>query len=646
MAKLQAPSLSRLFRFRHFRTRLLAILLALVLGLQALVFIAVGEAANRSAIQGSEEALQVTLSTLADTMAKRDAILRKYGRLLSHDFGFKSLVSENDHATIISAFTSYRKRTGADWMFVLDLDGKVLADTLQADAVGTPFPYPALLQGAAESPTLESSSIQVIGEKAYQVVVVPLRGPLTMAWVGIGFEITDFLAGELEQQTHTSVNLAWRTPGKAPVLYASTLDEAQRHDFVAAHHGAAVRASTHIATLAGREFVAIETALVDTPAGTMVATLQRPLDEALAGYHKLRWQLLAVLALSTLLAVAAAIVIARRVTRPVLRLASGAERISAGHYDTIGDIGAHDELGDLAASFDNMVRGLVERDQVRAMLGKVVSPAIAEELLSQSIDFDGQEQEVSVLFSDIRGFTSLCEGRAPSAILHMLNDYLSSASAEIDQRAGVVDKYIGDAIMALFGAPLTAPDDPQRAVEAALAMVAALPALNDKFGRDGWPPLAIGIGIHTGIVVAGNIGSATRLNYTVLGDTVNLASRLEGLCKQYAVPVIVSEATMRRCSGIAFRELDRVRVKGKREPVSIFAALGIDAAIGAALRQQLAVHALALAAYRAGRFGEALALFNNVAADQVTMLYRRRCQQHRAHPPGPDWDAVESLDEK
>ena len=634
----RAPA--RRFAFRHFRTRLLAVILVLVLGLQALVFLAVGEAANRSAIKGSEEALQVTLSTLADSMAKRDAILRKHGRLLSNDFGFKSLVSENDHATIISAFTSYRRRLGADWMFVLDLDGAILADTLQPATRGAPFPYPALLQAARDSATLETSSIQIVGGKAYQVVVVPLRGPLPMAWVGIGYEITDFVAGELEQQTHTSVNLSWRAPGQAPVLYASTLDDAQRRDFLAAH-GGGVRDATHIATLGGTQFVAIETALIETADGAMVATLQRSLDEALAGYHKLRWQLLAVLLLSTLLAVAAAFFIARRVTRPVLRLAAGAERISAGHYDTIGDIGAHDELGALASSFDNMVRGLVERDKVRAMLGKVVSPAIAEELLSQAIDFDGQEQEVSVLFSDIRGFTTLCEGRAPSAILHMLNDYLGTASALIDQRAGVVDKYIGDAVMALFGAPLVAPDDPQRAVEAALAMVAALPALNDKFGADGWPPLAIGIGIHTGIVVAGNIGSATRLNYTVLGDTVNLASRLEGLCKMYGVPVIVSETTMRRCSGIVFRELDRVRVKGKREPVSIYAALEHGAAV-----DPLDLHAQALAAYRAGDFGAALQAWQGAPDDTVTKLYRSRCERYLRQPPPDGWDAVETLDEK
>jgi adenylate cyclase len=287
-----------------------------------------------------------------------------------------------------------------------------------------------------------------------------------------------------------------------------------------------------------------------------------------------------------------------------------------------------------------MVRGLIERDKVRAMLGKVVSPAIAEELLSQKIDFSGQEQEVSVLFSDIRGFTTLCEGRSPSAILQMLNTYLATVSDVIDARDGVVDKYIGDAVMALFGAPLSAPDDPQRAVETALTMINVLPGLNAQFAREGWPPLAIGVGIHTGIVVAGNIGSETRLNYTVLGDTVNLASRLEGLCKMYGVAVIVSEETMQHCSGIVFRELDLVRVKGKREAVTIYAAMGLTG------EADFAWHAEALKAYRAQRFDVALAAFSKAPQDAVTAMYRARCERYLAQPPGEGWDAVETLVEK
>lgn len=628
------------FAFRHFRTRLLAIIVLLVLALQALVFVTVTTAANRGALNASDAALQVTLSSLKYTMAQREGILRKYARLLSHDFAFKALASENDHDTLISAFRSYRKRLGADWMFVVDMDGKVVADTLHTDMSGVPFVHPSLIQAAIDGGTDETSSIRIVDDRAYQVVVVPLKGPLNIAWVGIGFEITDFLAGELEQQTHTRVNLSWRTKDAPPVLYSSNLEEEQRAGYLQAVGNAPVRELPHVRRIGGDDWVEIETALYTTGEGTMVAALQRSLDEALADYRKLRLQLLALFLASTLIAAVAARFIALHVTRPVQRLAASAVRVSEGHYETIGDIGARDELGALAASFDDMVRGLIERDKVRAMLGKVVSPAIAEELLSQTIDFSGQEQEVSVLFSDIRGFTTLCEGRAPSAILSMLNDYLATVSDLVDERNGVVDKYIGDAVMALFGAPLGAPDDPQRATETALAMVRALPALNAQFSLAGWPPLAIGVGIHTGIAVAGNIGSATRLNYTVLGDTVNLASRLEGLCKYYGVPVIVSADTMRRCSGIAFRELDLVRVKGKREAVAIFEAVDQPD------ERALARHAEALRLYRLRDFAAALQLFEALPQDAVTQLYLARCRRHLAEAPSEAWDAVETLTEK
>ncbi|HZX28422.1 MAG TPA: adenylate/guanylate cyclase domain-containing protein [Telluria sp.] len=555
------------FAFRHFRTRLLAVILALVFALLGLVFVTVSVQANRSAIAASKEAMQVTTATLKSTMDTREATLRKFARLLSQDFAFKTLVSEGDHETILSAFKSYKRRLHAQWMFALNLEGKVMGDSLHPDAFGTAFTQPALVEAVAASETQETSSIQVIDGKAYQVVVVPLKAPEPISWVGIGFEITDFDAAQLEEQTHTRVTLEWHAAGQPTQLLASTLPEEERADYLKA----APSPAPHVVRVGGHDYVTVQTPLYETRHGNLVAGLQRSLDEALAGYYQLRRGLFAVAGVAAVLAVIAALLIARSVTRPVQRLAGAARRISAGHYEPVGDVGVRDEIGQLAASFDEMVRGLVERDQVRAVLGKVVSPAIAEELLAQRVDVQGQEREVTVLFSDIRGFTSLCEGRAPREILQMLNAYLGEVSAIVDAHGGVVDKYIGDAVMALFGAPLARPDDPERAVRAALAMLDALPALNARFEQAGWPPLKIGIGIHTGIAVAGNVGSETRQNYTVLGDTVNLASRLEGLCKEYDTPLIVSEATMARCPGLAFRELGTATVKGKAQAVRIYA---------------------------------------------------------------------------
>lgn len=642
--RLRWPSRFQLFYFQRFQSRLLAIILLLVIVLQALVFFTISNAANGNAMRASFDALQLTASSLQTTLSARESNLRKTARVLSSDFAFKSLVSEGDHETMLSAFSSYQKRMDADWMLVLDLEGKVLADSKNPSAEKILFPHPTLIDAARSNPDAESSGILFVGGLAYQVVLVPLQAPEQIAWVGVGFAITDRLATELEQQTHTHVSLVWQSPQKSPLILASTLNAAQRLDLVMA--SVKEKLSAPLLQLANADFVSKTVPLNRDGDGVLTAVLQRSLDDALASFHALRWRLLAVFILSTIIAAIAAIIIARRVTRPMARLALAARSISGGHYEMIGDIGQKDEFGALANAFDNMVRGLLERDQVRSLLGKVVSHQVAEELLSRKIELGGEEREISILFSDIRGFTSLSEGRAPSAILAMLNTYLSRMSDVVDQHHGVVDKYIGDAVMALFGAPVLEADDAQRAVDTALAMEAAMPLLNQAFAQEGWPPLQIGIGIHTGNAVVGNVGSETRLNYTVLGDNVNLAARLESLCKRYQVGIIVSEVSQSRCPHITFRELDRVRVKGKREAVSIYQALGHNDAMSASQKELLVQHELALAAYRRGEFMQAQKAFVALPEDAVSLLYRARCAKFLKHPPATDWDAIENLEEK
>src|SRR5262249_27100495 len=205
-----------------------------------------------------------------------------------------------------------------------------------------------------------------------------------------------------------------------------------------------------------------------------------------------------------------------------------------------------DELGSLASSFNKMSEGLAERDRVRDLLGKVVSPEIAAELLRKDAILGGEEREVTVLFSDLRNFTSMSEKLAPQEMLEILNRYFTGMSAIIEKHGGVVDKYMGDALMALFGAPLADPDDADRAMQAALEMTEALDDLNRRWQKRGLPTIGVGIGINTDIVVAGNMGSETRLNYTVIGDGVNLASRLEGLTKtaEYEARIIISGSTL------------------------------------------------------------------------------------------------------
>jgi adenylate cyclase len=221
-----------------------------------------------------------------------------------------------------------------------------------------------------------------------------------------------------------------------------------------------------------------------------------------------------------------------------------------------------------------MSDGLAERDRVRDLLGKVVSPEIAAQLLRAGIVLGGEEREVTILFSDLRNFTALSETLPPAAVLALLNRYLDRMSAVVEAHGGVIDKYIGDALMALFGAPLADPAAADHALDAALAMDASLRAFNAELAAEGRAPLAFGIGLNTARVVAGNMGSRRRLNYTVIGDGVNVAARLEDLTKTpaYRARILVGEATLRAAQiPRAVRPLGEVSVKGRAEPVRIFA---------------------------------------------------------------------------
>ncbi|HET7537560.1 MAG TPA: adenylate/guanylate cyclase domain-containing protein, partial [Candidatus Didemnitutus sp.] len=305
----------------------------------------------------------------------------------------------------------------------------------------------------------------------------------------------------------------------------------------------------------------------------ITVVLQRPLSTELAAAHQLESYLLEISLAALLIAVLAAAWIARGVSQPVQALAAHTKHVAAGDYTQRIDLQRDDELGQLSTAFNQMTAGLAERDRVRDLLGKVVSREIATQLLQSELKLGGEEREVTILFSDLRDFTTLSEGMAPAELLGLLNRYLDRMSTIVEKHGGVIDKYIGDAIMALFGAPVAASDSADRAIAAAREMAAALSALNVELAAEGKPQLRFGVGINTARVVAGNMGSKTRLNYTVIGDGVNLASRLEGLTKDpaYDTRIIISEATLQALNApAAARELGEVKVKGKTQTVKIF----------------------------------------------------------------------------
>jgi adenylate cyclase len=290
--------------------------------------------------------------------------------------------------------------------------------------------------------------------------------------------------------------------------------------------------------------------------------------------------------------------------------------------------------------------------RLTALFGQYVPPELVEEMSRnpERYDMEGRSAELTVLFADIRAFTALSEGLPPQELAQMMNEYFSAMTAVIRASRGTLDKYIGDAIMAFWGAPVDDALHARHAVAAGLQMQRRLAELNFHFADRGWPQLAIGVGINTGTMTVGDMGSRERKAYTVVGDSVNLASRLEGLTAHYGVGIIVGEATQRLLRDVTCRQIDRVRVKGRAGSVAIYEPLGAESEIGEPLRAELALWQQALARYRAQDWDAAQAALDQLntlsGGRKLYALYLSRIATLRAQPPGPAWDAVWQFETK
>jgi adenylate cyclase len=279
------------------------------------------------------------------------------------------------------------------------------------------------------------------------------------------------------------------------------------------------------------------------------------------------------------------------------------------------------------------------------IFGQYVPPEIVQDLDATEADvsLEGESREMSVLFSDVRGFTTLSEGLSPRELTQLMNEMLTPLTGVIQSWRGTIDKYMGDAIMAFWGAPLSDAQHARNAVLAALDMVDRAAQMRAAFIAKGWPEIHIGVGVSTGSMNVGNMGSKFRMAYTVLGDAVNLGSRLEGLTKQYGLTILVSDATAQQVTDVVFREIDRVRVKGKNEPVAIFEPLGLRRELSPDRVARAEQFATALLAYRARDFttaGHIISELQRVSPEKLLAVYQGRIEHFRSHPPGDDWDGV------
>jgi adenylate cyclase len=295
------------------------------------------------------------------------------------------------------------------------------------------------------------------------------------------------------------------------------------------------------------------------------------------------------LALVGLFVTVLALLLARNIVRPVNRLTAAAKAVAQGHFDAAKvEVTTKDELGALAEAFNTMAKGLHERERERDMFGRAVSPEVREKLLGGELRLGGETLWVSVLFSDIRGFSTISEKMEPLAVVDLLNEYMTEMAEAVRPYHGYINNFIGDAIVVVFGAPISRPKVERLAVEAALAMRGRLARLNVKRAARGETAIETGIGIGAGEVVAGNIGSLERMLYTVIGDVVNVASRLETMTKDYPGHSILitgrvaaevggdgGEASSGKSEGgnsvCSLNRIGPVKVKGRVDPVDVYA---------------------------------------------------------------------------
>ncbi|WP_426616020.1 adenylate/guanylate cyclase domain-containing protein [Bradyrhizobium sp. McL0616] len=362
--------------------------------------------------------------------------------------------------------------------------------------------------------------------------------------------------------------------------------------------------------------------------------------------------------LAAIVGFAFALLVSSGITRPVRLLLAGTREVEAGRFDKTITVSTQDEIGELAGAFNRMIEQLRHNERIRETFGRYIDPKVAQGLIDRpEVATDGQRRVMTIMFSDMSGFTSMSEGMTPRGLVKVMNHYFTVMSAPIRSNRGVIDKYIGDAIMAYWGPPFIEEDEPALlACFAAIDMADQVPALQqqlpDLLGIRAMPtPCDLRIGIATGEVLTGSIGSELMMSFTVMGDAVNLASRLEAVNKAYGTRILISQATADAIgSRLELREIDRLAVVGQSMPQPVFEVMGRAGALTAPLEKLRTHYSEGLATYRARRFDDARTAFNaaleSIPGDGPSRTMLARIAEFETSPPAADWDGAWRMDSK
>jgi class 3 adenylate cyclase len=375
--------------------------------------------------------------------------------------------------------------------------------------------------------------------------------------------------------------------------------------------------------------------------------LSANLDQALRTFKQLQQQVLLIGGGILVFGALLFMLISQRITRPLRLITKGTFEIKQGNYQHRIDYQNSDEVGQLATAFNVMAGGLQEKELIRSTFNKYVDPAIVSELLSQpdKLRLGGERKEQTVLFSDIAGFTNFSEKLPAEALIKTLNAYLSAMTLEISGQHGILDKFIGDAIMAFWSPELCQGNHAAFACQSALAMQKKLQQLRPLWQAGGAPEIHIRIGIATGEMIVGNIGSEQARSYTCIGDKVNYSSRLEGLNKHYGTQIMIDQQTANSISGFGIRELDTVRVKGREAGETIYELIGKAEDADSVQLESINRYQQALALYRKADFARAADIFATLGTDAPACMMLKRCVYLQENTPA-SWDGIHSMVDK
>lgn len=615
------------FNFTRFRTRLLFYIIGLLLLTLGGVFGVVNHVFRENTEDAIRHELLVTERIFSRLLQERSTQLTQQATALASDFAFKRVMATLDNATISSALINLSKRVKADAAFLVAVDYSVMVDSLRIQDSGQTFFAPDLIKQAEANG--HASQLVLINQMPYQLIVVPVLAPEPIAWLCLGFAVDDAVLAQLKQLTQIEISLL-SEQNETLQLHASTLPEfSKTMPSPETNEDGFFWRNDHELYLS--RLVTLE----QNPNGKLVALIERSWQKALENFYRLQWLLLIIALISIGLVSLAALFLAKTVSKPVQLLAQGVHAIGQGDYSFHVQIQSHDEIGKLGEAFNEMGVQLLEKEKIRTLLGKVVSPAVANELLSHDVVLGGETREITALFTDLAGFTSIAEAMTAQDLVALLNDYLTHMSGEISEHAGVLDKFIGDAIVAFWGAPVNDDLHAQHAVACALAMQKTLRNLRTEWEKCGLPLLNMRIGINTGHAVVGNVGSIDRLDYTMIGDTVNLAARLEGANKYYGSEILISEFTFQRVKKMfVCRELDSVRVQGKQQSVAVYEVLAEKSHVTPEQNALCLKFSEALTAFRNQDFEQAKTLFSELVEayqDGASILYLQRLETLNAN---------------